>query len=70
VLREKAVPIERVTIDLSNPPEWFGRISPLGKGPLLRIRRSDGSEVVLFESAVICEFVEETQPGPEAIPSD
>jgi glutathione S-transferase len=42
------VPIERVTIDLSNPPEWFGRISPLGKVPLLRIRRSDGSEVVLF----------------------
>jgi glutathione S-transferase len=26
--------------------------------------------VVLFESAVICEFVEETQPGPKLHPED
>jgi glutathione S-transferase len=25
---------------------------------------------VLFESAVICEFVEETQPGPKLHPED
>jgi glutathione S-transferase len=69
-LREKAVPFERATLDLSSPPEWFGRISPLGKVPLLRIQRSDGSEAVLFESAVICEFIEETQPGPKLHPED
>jgi glutathione S-transferase len=69
-LLEKAVPFERVTIDLASPPEWFGRVSPLGKVPLLRIRHSSGSEAALFESTAICEFIEETQPGPKLHPED
>lgn len=69
-LHEKGVAFERVTIDLAAKPEWFRAISPLGKVPLLRVARPDGGEAVLFESAVICEFIEETQAGPALHPSD
>lgn len=57
-LREKGVPFERSDIDLSDKPDWFLAISPLGKVPLLRV-----GERVLFESAVICEYLEEVTPG-------
>jgi glutathione S-transferase len=63
-LDEKQVPYERVYVDLSNKPDWFTAISPLGKVPLLRV----GSEV-LFESAVIVEYLEETH-GPAMHPAD
>jgi glutathione S-transferase len=59
VLAEKGVPFKRVDIDLSNKPDWFKAISPLGKVPLLQV----GDEV-LFESAVIVEYLEETTHHP------
>ena len=62
-LAEKGVPFERVNVDLSNKPDWFKAISPLGKVPLLRVRRDD-AEKVIFESAVILEFLEETEANP------
>lgn len=58
-LTEKGVPFERVHVDLAAKPDWFVRISPLGKVPLLRVGDS-----VLFESAAILEYLEETQPRP------
>ncbi len=62
-LDEKAVAFERIAIDLANKPDWFEAISPLGKVPLLRV--ADGArETVLFESNVILEYLEETQPHP------
>jgi glutathione S-transferase len=59
-LTEKGVAHERTYIDLSNKPDWFKAISPLGKVPVLLV---DG-DTPLFESAVICEYLEETAPGP------
>jgi glutathione S-transferase len=58
-LAEKGVAFERVTIDLANKPDWFLAISPLGKVPLLKV-----GDAVIFESAVIVEYLEETQPNP------
>jgi glutathione S-transferase len=58
-LDEKSVPFERVYIDLANKPAWFLAISPLGKTPVLQI-----GERAIFESAVILEYLEETQPKP------
>jgi glutathione S-transferase len=59
VLAEKGVPFERIDVDLSDKPGWFKAISPLGKVPLLKV-----GEEVLFESAVIVEYLEETQGAP------
>jgi glutathione S-transferase len=55
VLAEKGVPFERHDIDLAHKPAWFLKISPLGKTPVLLV----GDEAI-FESAVICEYLEET----------
>jgi glutathione S-transferase len=64
-LAEKGVPYERTYIDLAAKPDWFKAVSPLGKVPLLRI-----GEEVLFESSVICEYLEETASGPRLHPAD
>ncbi len=69
-LVEKGTPFEIRYVDLSAKPDWFLAISPLGKVPLLIVRQEEGMETVLFESAVICEYLEETQPGPRLHPAD
>lgn len=56
VLMEKGIEFERREIDLANKPLWFLEISPLGKTPVLLV---DGEAI--FESAVICEFLDETE---------
>ena len=58
-LTEKDVPFERIDVDLANKPDWFLELSPLGKTPVLKV-----GETAVFESAVILEYLEETQPGP------
>ncbi len=58
-LAEKGVPFERRDVDLANKPDWFEAISPLGKVPLLQV-----DDEVLFESAVIVEYLEDTQAPP------
>src|ERR1700692_1889420 len=58
-LTEKGVAFERIDIDLANKPDWFAAISPLGKTPVLQV-----GGVPIFESAVILEYLEETQPKP------
>src|SRR3954454_6886894 len=68
-LTEKGVPFERIDIDLANKPDWFLKISPLRKVPVLVVR-SDEHEVALFESNVICEYVEDTQGGAKLHPQD
>ena len=68
-LTEKGVPFERIDIDLANKPDWFLKISPLGKVPVLLVETADG-EVALFESNVICEYIEETQGGAKLHPQD
>lgn len=63
-LKEKNVSFDIEYIDLANKPDWFLKISPLGRVPVLQI----GSEV-LFESAVINEYLNETNP-PSLHPPD
>ncbi|MBP1858013.1 glutathione S-transferase family protein [Rhizobium herbae] len=69
VLSEKGVAYERRYIDLAAKPDWFLRISPLGKVPLLAVPRGR-ADAILFESAVICEYLEETQSGAALHPAD
>ena len=56
-LTEKGVAFERIDVDLANKPEWFLVISPLGRTPVLLV-----GDVPIFESVVILEYLEETQP--------
>lgn len=53
-LKEKKVEFGITYIDLASPPDWFAEVSPLGKVPVLKI-----SDTVLFESAVISEYLDE-----------
>src|SRR4029079_10049337 len=68
-LTEKGVPFERIDIDLANKPDWFLKISHLGKVRVLVVER-DGREVTLFESNVICEYIEDTIPETRLHPQD
>ncbi|CAB3648011.1 hypothetical protein LMG3431_02620 [Achromobacter pestifer] len=49
------MPFERRDIDLGNKPDWFLKVSPLGKTPVLLV-----GDKPIFESAVICEFLDDT----------
>ncbi len=69
-LTEKGMLFGRDSIDLDAKPGWFTALSPLGKVPLLRVPRPDGAEAVLFESSAVCEWIEDTQPGPRLHPAD
>lgn len=57
-LNQKNVEHEVTFIDLAEPPEWFLEISPLGKVPVLKV-----DDEVLFESAVINEYLDEITGG-------
>lgn len=58
-LSEKGVAFDRVYIELADKPDWFLKISPLGKTPVLIV-----GDTPIFESAAILEYFEDTQPHP------
>jgi glutathione S-transferase len=64
-LLQKGVDFDIKYIDLANKPDWFMKLSPLGKVPVLRL--DDGT--VLFESAAINEYLDETN-APRMLPED
>lgn len=55
LLEEKQADYKRRDVDLGNKPDWFLDISPLGKTPVLLVDNH-----AIFESAVICEYLDET----------
>jgi len=59
-LTEKQVAFKHTTIDLKHKPDWFLRLSPFGKVPLLKIP----DDRVLFESQVINEYLDEVTGRP------
>jgi glutathione S-transferase len=64
-LIEKGLEFERREVDLSNKPDWFNKVSPYSKVPVVKI-----GEHVVWESAIINEFIDETHPEPALMPSD
>lgn len=64
VLAEKGAAFEQRWVDLAHKPDWFMAISPLGKTPVLLV---DGEPI--FESAVICEYLDDTEL-PRLHPAD
>jgi glutathione S-transferase len=65
VLRAKEVPYDITYIDRDHRPDWFLKVSPHSKVPVLQI---DGKEA-LFESNAIAEYLEETA-APRLHPED
>ncbi len=68
-LREKGIAYDIDYVDLSDRPDWFVELSPLGKVPVLEVTRDDGSKVVLFESVVINEYLDDATEG-SMLPAD
>ena len=64
VLDEKQVPFTRRDVNLAHKPDWFLALSPLGKTPVLLV-----GDTPIFESAVICEYLDETL-DPRLHPAD
>lgn len=62
----KGIALDTVYIDLQAPPDWFKEVSPFGKVPILIV---DERAHIIFESAVICEFLDESTPG-SLLPAD
>lgn len=65
MLQEKGVAYEVRYVDLQNKPDWFLRISPRGKVPVLV-----ANEIPIFESQAICEYLDETCDGAKLMPED
>ena len=64
VLDEKQVAFTRRDVDLADKPDWFKVVSPLGKTPVLLV-----GDTPIFESAVICEYLDDTL-APRLHPAD
>jgi glutathione S-transferase len=67
-LNHKGIAFETRYVDLADKPQWFLELSPMGKVPLLLVRDGE-QEVVLFESAVINEYLDEITEG-SLLPAD
>jgi len=59
VLRHKGVDFDIEYIDIANKPQWYLDKVPTGKVPALFV-----GDDVLFESAIINEYLDETTPPP------
>jgi glutathione S-transferase len=64
-LKEKGLDYDHAEVDLKNKPAWFEEVSPYSKVPVLK---HDGA--VVYESAIINEYIEERFPEPPLMPAD
>lgn len=69
-LREKGQAFEVEYVDLQNKPDWFLAVSPLGKVPVLQVRRDGAPDASVFESMVILEYLEDVSEGRKLHPAD
>jgi glutathione S-transferase len=65
VLAEKAIPYDTVAVDLEDRPGWIYDLNPTGRVPVLE---DDG--LVLAESRVLMEYLEERFPETPLLPAD
>ncbi len=65
VLFEKGMDFEIRDVDLFNKPEDISTMNPYGQVPILVER-----ELVLYESNIINEYIDERFPHPQLMPAD
>lgn len=66
-LDAKKVPHHVVNINLSSKPEWYSQVNPNGKVPALQLV-DEPNEPFLYESLVVCEYLDEKYPEPPLYP--
>ncbi|XP_037352079.1 glutathione S-transferase omega-1 isoform X1 [Talpa occidentalis] len=66
VLKAKGIGHEVININLKNKPEWFFQKNRFGLVPVLE--NSQGQ--LICESAITCEYLDETYPGKKLFPED
>jgi len=66
VLAEKGVPYDSVLATERQTDDAFGKLNPFRMAPVLEL--ADGRSV--YESTVICEYLEEAYPQPAMLPKD
>jgi glutathione S-transferase len=64
-LLEKGVDFTLTEIDLKNKPAWFPTVSPYGKVPAIR-----HAGQIVYESAIINEYLDEVFPTPRLMPKE
>jgi RNA polymerase-associated protein len=65
VLFEKGMDFEIRDVDLFNKPEDISTMNPYGQVPILVER-----ELILYESNIINEYIDERFPHPQLMPAD
>ena len=65
VLAAKGVSYERVLVDPARPPEDLVDLNPYGTTPTLVDR-----DLTLYDTAVVCEYLDERYPHPPLMPID
>ncbi|MCX7513718.1 glutathione S-transferase N-terminal domain-containing protein [Frateuria hangzhouensis] len=65
VLAAKGVSYDRVLVDPAKPPEDLIDLNPYGTTPTLVDR-----DLTLYDTAVVCEFLDERYPHPPLMPID
>jgi len=65
VLAAKGVSYERVLVDPAKPPEDLLDLNPYGTTPTLVDR-----DLTLYDTAVVCEYLDERYPHPPLMPID
>lgn len=68
-LDAKNVPYHVININLSSKPEWYAQINPNGKVPAVQMT-NEPNQPILYESLVICEYLDEKYPEPALYPRD
>src|SRR5687768_13624731 len=64
-MAEKGLKPDYVAIDLRHKPDWYDEVMPSGKVPLLQ---HEGHRT--WESAIVCEYLEECFPEPPLLPRE
>lgn len=64
-LMEKDIPFQFTEINLKAKPAWFASVSPYGKVPVLK-----HGDALIWESAIINEYIEDVFPDPPLLPRD
>lgn len=65
VLHEKDMDFQVIDVDPNNKPEDLAIMSPYGKAPVLVER-----DLVLYESNIINEYIDDRFPHPQLMPAD